>query len=1066
MGARRLTLFLLLLATPLARATDVLSYHNNLQSTGQNLTETKLTPGSVALDKFQRRFVLPLDGQAYAQPLYKAGVAITAGAQAGPHDAVFVATQHGSIYAVDALSGVILWQTSLLSVGLADAVSISTVPNADVNTPDIAPEIGIVSTPVIDPATGFLYATCKTKQFVAGDSLLPRFVYTIFKLDIATGAIAGSHIIAATYKPDVYIHRTELDPYVLGTGNGASTVNDQSRVYFNAQWQMNRPGLVLLDGEIYAAFGSHADNGPYHGWLLAFDAQTLEVTRVFNTTPNGGLAGIWQSGGIPVVDAAGYIYVNTGNGSFDGGKDAGGATIGLNGQGFPVGGNYGNCFLKLARDPASTIDAQNINGWGLKVVDYFCPFNTQNLNTTDSDLGSGGPIVLPDEVGSATHPRLLIGAGKEGKIYLLDRDQMGKFDANTDHVVQTQGNAITGCVNTPAYFDGKLYWVGGYSTDQAKIFAIGNASFSGTPLSFNSRTYSFPGATPSISANGLANAVVWTLERSSNELRAYDATDLSHELWTSALSPNDRDKLGSVVKFTVPTVADGLVFVGTMDALVVYGPPLPPTAGPLAPTGLTAAAASGLQVNLSWQDKATNEDGFDVEQSSDAVSFTKVATLGVNENTASVIGLQPDGFYYFRVRAFNSFNGTSYSGYSNVAGIGLQGQLPSLNFASGFSAAAAVLQLAGAAKYGQAAEVQLTDGAAAQTGAIWTKTMRNVARFTTEFTFRANGSAEGLTFCAQRLGAKSLGAGGAGLGYAGLKNSIALKFDLAPGLSSTGFYSRGTAPGEDVRAVDLAPSGIDFHSGHLFRVLITYNKGVLALTILDTEGPGSFTKSYVVNLPTLLGGTTAYLGFTGAGDAAQSIHSWTYAPLPALPPTAPFGLTAKAASGTQLNLSWRDASGSEAGFVIERRTPPGANFGMIGVVGPNVTAYMDTALTPLQPYDYRVRASNAAGLSAPTLPLRAKTPVPPVTPSNATAQFFATKIVLRWKDNAANESRYAILRKAGDDGEFKPIVANLPPNTTSYVDSDVASGTAYDYHIQCLNVAGYSDFAGVSVTTP
>jgi hypothetical protein len=1082
--ARRARLWFLLASVCLCSlhsyAADVLSYHNNQQSTGQNLAETKLTPSSVNVANFQRRFVFPVDGQVYAQPLYKASVQITAPGQVGAHPTVFVATQHGSVYAVDSLTGDLLWKTSLLTDGLPNATSITSVPNADVGSDDINPEIAIVSTPVIDPATNSLYATCKTKQIISGDTSLPRYAYTIFSLSIQNGAILASHIIGATYKPDVYVFRTDpdpsvpQDPFVFGTGDGAQDYNGQSRVYFNALRQMNRPGLLLLDGQVYAAFASHGDSGPYHGWLLAFDAATLDLARVFNTTPNGGLGGVWQAGGIPVVDPQGYIYFSTGNGTFDGGKDGNGQTIGLDANGLPLYANYGNCFLKLIRDINSTQADQNPNGWGLALVDYFSPYNTADLNNKDADLGSGGLMILPDEVGSAAHPRLLMGGGKEGKMYLLDRDNLGKFDGITDHVVQTQVTAVNGCANTPAYLDHRLYIVGSYY-DYARIFTLSNGAIGTTALSQAVRGFSFPGATPSISANGLNNAIIWMLERSSNELRAYDSNDFSSELWTSGMAPNNRDQLGTVVKFTVPTVADGLVFVGTMNSLVVYGPPAPPQTPPAAPTGLTATAASGLQVNLSWIDHANNEDGFLVEQSKDGVNFTQIATLGVNENAVAVNKLEVGTFYYFRVRAYNMFNGTAtYSAYSNIAGVATESQPPTLDYSGGFTGSGTVLNFVGDAQLAQDGTIWLTSPSGTGVGGFWTKAARNAARFTTSFTFRASGSANGLTFCLQRLSPSVLGDGGGGLGYAGLRRSVAVKFDLEPNqISTTGLYTTGVAPTEDTHAIDVTNSGIDFHSGHLFQVMLTYNKNVLTETITDTEGVATFTTQYKINIPATIGDTVGYFGFTGAdsdGLGAVQVVSWTYAPLPAAPPPAPPSLVVRPASGTQLNLTWRDPSKNEAGFIIQRRTPPAVKFATIGVVGPNITTYSDSGLTPLVPYDYVIRATNAAGFSLPSPVVRGRTPTPPLTPSNATAAApTAKKIALTWHDNANNEDRYTILRKTGA-AEFRPIV-NLPPNTRAYNDFGTAEdpllpNTTYDYHIQAHNVAGYSDFTGVTVTTP
>ena len=253
-------------------------------------------------------------------------------------------------------------------------------------------------------------------------------------------------------------------PYVLGSGADAINVGGQSRIYFNAVRHMNRPALTVANGRVYAAFASHGDNGQYHGWVMTFDPASLALNGLLNTTPNGNEAegGIWQGGGGLTFDAVGNAYFETGNGQFDG-VNTNGTITGLDANGFPVNGNYGDCFLKVAIDATTTQGNQNSNknGWGLKVVDYFSPYNNKELDSADRDLGSSAPIVLPDSAGSVATPRLLVGAGKEGKIYLLNRDNLGKFAA-TDRVVQTIGSAVNGALDTPAFFNGRLYYTAGY----------------------------------------------------------------------------------------------------------------------------------------------------------------------------------------------------------------------------------------------------------------------------------------------------------------------------------------------------------------------------------------------------------------------------------------------------------------------------------------------------------------------------------------------------------------------------------------------------------------------------
>ncbi|HEV3255509.1 MAG TPA: S8 family serine peptidase, partial [Gemmataceae bacterium] len=538
-------------------ATNVLTYHNDNASTGQNLTETVLTPANVNSTSFGKLFSTAVDGQVYAQPLYMAGVNITMGANQGIHNVVVVATQHDSLYAIDADNGTLLWQVSLLHA--VHGGTVTSVPNGDVNSSDISPEIGVTSTPVIDPTTGTIYVEAKTKEVVGGTT--NHYIHQLYAIDIGSGAEKfGSPVVIADSIGDTYVS----GPTVNGTGDGSSG----GTVFFDALRQMNRSGLTLLNGTLYLGFASHGDNGPYHGWVLGYNAANLQPTAVFNTTPNGGLGGIWQSGGRIAVDSNGFLYFETGNGTFD---------TTLNAQGFPINGDYGDSFMKLAVDPTSTPTNQNINGWGLKVVDYFTPFDQANLNNGDIDLGSGAPLILPDSVGSAAHAQLLVGAGKEGRIYVIDRNNMGHFSPTTDNVVQeTPNDTISGSFDTPAYFNDSIYYVGGSNignpNDVGKTFSISNGVLSTSPTSQGPDSYAYPGSTPSISANGSSNGIVWDLDTGTNQLRAYDASSYAKELYTSAQAPNNRDALGTVVKFTVPTVSSGDVYVGTANSLVAYGP--------------------------------------------------------------------------------------------------------------------------------------------------------------------------------------------------------------------------------------------------------------------------------------------------------------------------------------------------------------------------------------------------------------------------------------------------------------------------------------------------------------
>jgi hypothetical protein len=684
------------LESRLAPSANVLHYHNDNGNTGQNLIETSLTPANVNSTNFGKMFATAVDGQVYAQPLVLTGVNITTGSQQGTHDVVFVATEHDSLYAIDANSGSVLWHDALLPSRYGGTVT--TVPSGDINSSDLTPEIGITATPVIDQGTGTIYLEEKTKEVTGGNS---HYLHWLQALDVGSGAAKfGGPVLIADSLGDTYVG----GPAVNGTGQnpgGAPT----GKVAFDSLRQMDRPGLALANGSVYLAYASHGDNQPYHGWILGYSASTLAPTAVFNTTPNGGLGGIWQSGTAIAADSGGNLYVETGNGTFD---------TTLNGSGFPASGDFGDAFLKIAVDPSSSAGNQNgnPNGWGLKVVDYFTPFNQANLNNGDVDLGSGGPFLLPDSAGSTGHPHLLVGAGKEGRIYLIDRDNMGHFSSSTDNVVQElPAVTISGSFGTGAYFNGQIYYVGGSNIgnpdDVAKTFSVANGQLSTSPTSRGADTYAYPGNSPSISANGSANGILWAVDKGSNQLRAYNAANLATELYTSAQAAGNRDALGSAIKFAVPTVANGHVYVGTGNALVTYGLLTTATQPPAAPSNLSATAASSTVINLAWTDNDTSPNratGYDVEDSTNGTTFTQVGTASAGATSFAVSGLTPSTTYTFRVRAFNSIGNSAFSNTASATTLANTGGL------------AAPSNLTATAATGTQINLSWTNNATTQTG--------------------------------------------------------------------------------------------------------------------------------------------------------------------------------------------------------------------------------------------------------------------------------------------------------------------------------------------------------------
>ena len=506
----------------------VLTFHNDLARTGQNVRETVLSPATVKKASFGKLRSYPTDGITFASPLYVQNLEM--GGSLGTHNVVFVATEHDIMYAFDAdgRGEGPLWKRSFID----PAKGVTPVPAGDASlSKDIPNEIGITSTPVIDPATNTIYVVAKTKEIVGGRK---TYVQRLHALDVRTGADragAASVVIRAT---------------VRGTGRGS--VN--GRLSFNALRENQRAALTLANGVIYLAFGSHGDAPPFHGWLLGYKASNLRQVMVFNVTPDDDGGGIWMSGNGIAVDNAGRLYLITSNGLYSIPKR---------------GPNYRDAFLKM-----------NASG---RVLDYFAPKNQSDLDVPDLDLGSAGVVLLPNQPGP--HPHLLTSAGKDGTIFLIDRDKMGRFDPRANHVVQELPNALRtvsgysgGNFSAPVYFNKRVY----FSPVAAPIrgFALTRGRLKPKPVTNTTATFAAHGATLSVSAASATdpNAIMWALQykgaAKTSVLHAYRANDLRIELWNSTQA-GSRDHVGAWTKFSLPTIANGKVYTTGIDRLNIYG---------------------------------------------------------------------------------------------------------------------------------------------------------------------------------------------------------------------------------------------------------------------------------------------------------------------------------------------------------------------------------------------------------------------------------------------------------------------------------------------------------------
>jgi hypothetical protein len=503
---------------------DVVTYKYDTSRTGQNVNESILTTANVNPTTFGLQHFIATDGKIDAQPLYLSQLMIGGAAR----NVVFIATEHGSVYAVDTSTYAELWKVSLIPAGQT--------ASDDHSCAQITPEIGITSTPVIDRkagAHGVMYVVAMSKD-------ASNYHQMLHALDVTTGA-------------DVMPPREITATFTDASGNVTAFVPGQYE---------ERAALLLSNGTIYTTWASHCDVPLYGGWIITYDQATLTRNAVLNVGPGSVVGtgdtsgtvgpGIWMSGGGPAVDAAGRVFLITGNGPFDTTLDA---------QGRPVNGDYSQSILKL-----------QLNGSALSILDYFALFDAESQSEQDLDLGSGGGVLLPEMRDSNNQPvNLYVGGGKDGRVYIVDQTRLGGFNPVKNDIYQ-QVSGIKPLRSTPAYFNGRVYF-GGLGVG-LKSFTFSDAQMSSTPSSTTTTIFGYPGTSPVVSANGTSNGIVWAAERNTATgeiLHAYDAMNVANELYNSTQAAAGRDAFGPANRFVTPMITGGKVFVASTTGIGVFG---------------------------------------------------------------------------------------------------------------------------------------------------------------------------------------------------------------------------------------------------------------------------------------------------------------------------------------------------------------------------------------------------------------------------------------------------------------------------------------------------------------
>ena len=912
-------------------AVPVLTWRYDNTHAGANTQETVLTPANVNAKTFGKLFSLTVDSTIYAQPLYVPKLTMVDGKV---HNVLFVATENDSLYAFDADSNggansKPIWKVTLLDSAHGAGAGATAIPWNQKDTiygqGDIGPTIGVTGTPVINSATKTMYVVSNTEESGA-------FYSRLHAINITNGSEQKSPTVA---KSPVVISAS-----VAGTGTGSTG----GKVSFDPLVENQRPALDYYNGYVYIGYAAHGDIGPWHGWLFAYNATTMQQTAALCLSPDGGGAGIWSSGaGLPIDNdsSGGRMFIVTGN----------------NGPGDRT--NYAS-FGPTAQLGQSILDISLANG-SLTPKDGFTSYNSEKLDDSDLDQGSGGILMVPDSAQSS--PPILLEAGKEGRLLVLDRNNLGGNNTGGDSnpgALQDITGEIGGLWSTPAYWDGKVYiWA---SKDYPKLFSLTDGKLSGKPVSESSIYSAFPGPSFSISSNGTEDGIAWAVRSDqfvtygNAVMYAWAADNLKTPIYETDTNPS-RDQMGIATKFSIPLVTNGKVYAVAHYQVDVYGlfNDEPAAAAPkISPDGGTFASSQNVKLSTTTPDATiyytldgstptpasptysgvipissdttvnaiASAAGYIQSPISTAVFIfsdqTPTPTFSLKAGTYSgtqqvkIADTDAKAKIYYTVNgASPSTQSTLYTGAITVArsetirAIAIDPALnnsdvasaaytisaggETINFANGFSNTAG-LSLNGSAKASNDSRLQLTDGGLNEAGSVFWKTPINIQAFSTTFTFQlSDAKANGFTFTIQNEKATALGGDSSGLGYQGIGKSVAVKFNFynyeSEGNNSTGFYTDGAAPVNPT--INITPSGIILNSDDAIQATIAYNGSKLTLTLYDGVKNKTFTTSTTINIPSVVGGDTAYVGFTGGSgglSASQKIASWTYTS-EAVPPT-------------------------------------------------------------------------------------------------------------------------------------------------------------------------------------